>query len=90
MVCDVATAAGLAHLDAARGQELGRRDQVRPRNLGLDAERDDVRMFEEQEKIGYATGPPFLDERALHLMRDRIRDDAEPPNFQLTHPYMVA
>ena len=69
------------HLDAARRQQLRRRNQVRPRSLSLDPERDDVRVFEEKKEIRNAAGAPLLDERALHLICRRVRDDSEPADL---------
>ena len=81
MVCDIATAAGLVHLDATRGEQLRRRNQMRPRDRSLRTKRDDVRVFEEKKEIRNSVGAPVLDERALHLSCRRVRDDAKPPDF---------
>ena len=81
MISDVATATRLVHLDVTRGQELGRRNQVRPRDPGFDTQRDHVWMFEEKKQIRNAARTPLLDERALHLMRGRVWDDPKPPDL---------
>jgi hypothetical protein len=81
MVCDVATATGLVHLDTARGEQLRRCNQVRPRDLRPGSECDDVWVFEEKKEIRNAAGAPLLDERTLHLICRCVPDDAEPPDF---------
>ena len=90
VISDVAAAAGLVHFDLPRGEQLGRSDQVRPRRIGLDAKRNDVRMFEQEKQVGDAPGAALFDERALHIAGIGIRNDAKPPDLQLTHLLMVA
>ena len=80
----------LVHLDLPRGEQLGRGDQMRSRRIGLDAERNDMRMLEQEKEVGHAPRPPLFDERALHVARSGVRNDAKPPDFQLTHILMVA
>ena len=81
VVCDVAATTGLVHLDATRGEQLRRRNQMRPRDRSLRAERDDVWVLEEKKQIRNAAGAPLLDERALHLICRRVRDDAKAADF---------
>ena len=85
VIGDVAAAARLVHLDLPRGEQIGRGDQVRSRRIGLDAKRDDVRVLEQKKEVRDAPGPALFDERALHIARNGIRNDAKPPDFQLTH-----
>ena len=48
----VAATAGLEQADARRRERLRRREDVRAIVAGLDAERDDGGMFEQQQLIG--------------------------------------
>src|SRR5688500_18165402 len=90
MIGDVAAPPGLMKFDVPRREQLRRRDQMRTCGVRFDAERDDMRMFEQKEEVGDTAGATFLDERSLHVARDRIRNHAQPPDFQLAHMYMVA
>ena len=90
VIGDIAAAARLVHLDVPRGEQLGRGNQVRSRRIRLDAERNDMRMLEQEKDVGHTPGPPLFDERALHLAGHGVGNDAEPPDFQVTHTYMVA
>jgi hypothetical protein len=90
VVGDVAAAPRLVHRDLPRGQHFGRRNQVRPGGICFDAERNYVRMFEKEEKIGNALSPALFYQRLLHIARGRVENDAKPPYFQLTHTLMVA
>ena len=47
-------------------------------------------MLEQEEEVGHTAGATFLDQRTLQVARDGIGDDAEPPDFELTHGLMVA
>ncbi len=67
VVRDVAAASGLYDVDAAGGQRLRRRDDVRPRLGKLHAERDDVRMFEQEKRVGNAIGPAVFNEGPLKV-----------------------
>jgi hypothetical protein len=82
MVRDVAAAAGLVNLDAARGKEIGRRQDVRPAAVAADAEREDVRMLEENQQIADAPRLPLLDERSLERKRVEVGDASEPANVK--------
>ena len=78
------------NLDLACRQELWRGDQVRPRGVSLDAKRNHMRVLEQEKQIGDPPGATLLDERALHVARDTIRNDAKAADFQFTHMYIVA
>ena len=81
MIRDVAAAARLVHLDLPCGEQIGRSDQVRPRRIGLDAKRDDMRVLEQEKQVRDAPGPPLFDERALHIAGSGIRNDPKPLDF---------
>ena len=85
VIGDVAAAAGLVDLDAARVQHLGRREDVRASAVAADTERQHVRMLDEQQQVADAVRSPILDERALDLERVRVRYDAESSDFEGTH-----
>jgi hypothetical protein len=42
-------------------------------------------MLKQEQQIGNASGAPLFHERALHRQRLDVRDDAEPPYFNLPH-----
>ena len=67
----VAAAAGLEHFDAARRQLIWRREDVRARRRRFDAERQHVRMLQQQQRVGNAVGASVLDQRALQSQRRR-------------------
>ena len=46
------------------------------------AEREHVRMLDEQQQIADAAGAPLLDERALQRERLGVRHEAEPADFE--------
>ena len=77
VIGDVAAASGLDDLDAARGQRLGGGDDVRPGLGELHAERDDMGMFEQQQRVGDAIGAPVFDEGLLQVERFAVGDQAE-------------
>ena len=77
VVGDVAAAPGLDDLDPARGQRFRRRDDVRSRLGQLHAERDDVGMFEQQQRVGDAPGAPVFDEGLLEVEGVGVGDQAE-------------
>ena len=68
VIRDVAAAAGLEQPDAGRRERLRRREDVRPIVAGLDAERDDGGMFEQQQLIG-ESAPPCARRRAASAAR---------------------
>jgi hypothetical protein len=53
------------HFDAARIEQLGRRQDVRASAIAANAERQDVLVFEEQQQIVDTTGAPVLNQRPL-------------------------
>jgi hypothetical protein len=80
MVGNVAAAPGLMHLDAARSKRFGGRQDVRAPAVAADAEREDVRMFDENELIVDPIAAPLIDERALQFERLRVRHASELPD----------
>jgi hypothetical protein len=58
---------------------------VRARSVGFDAQRDDVRVFEEEEQVGHSVRASLLDQRALQLAGLGIWKHAETPHIESTH-----
>ena len=81
VIRDVAAAARFMNSDAALVEFVRRGEEVRLRRVQLHAERDDVRMLQQQEKIGHRTRAPLLHQRALQLHGIRVWHDAEPADF---------
>jgi len=84
VIGDVAAAAGLVDLDAARGERLRRGENVRAATVAADAERQHMGMFEQQQHLVDAAGPSLLDERALQRERVSVRDALQPAHIE--HP----
>ena len=82
VIRDVAAAARFMNFDAALVEFVRRGEEVRLRRVQLHAERDDVRMLQQQEKIGHRTRAPLLHQHALQLHRIRVWHDAEPADFE--------
>ena len=74
----VAAASGLEHVDAERRQSIRRCEDVRAAVL-LDADRQDVGMLQQQQRVGNAIGLALLDQPALQLEPVRVRNEPEPP-----------
>jgi hypothetical protein len=49
-----------------------------------------MRVLEQEQEVGDPPGATLLDERALHVARDTVRNDAKAADFQLTHNLMLA
>ena len=79
----VAAAAGLEHVDAERRQSIGRGQDVRTA-VFLDANGEDVRMLQEQQRIGNAIGLALVDQPALQLEPVRVGNEPEPPHLERT------
>jgi hypothetical protein len=73
------------NLHAPLRQQFGSRNQMGPGSLELHAQRNDVRMLEQQKQIGHAARAPFFDERALQMIGLGVWHDAEVTNFKGTH-----
>jgi len=65
VIGNVAAAPGLVHFDAAGGKRFRGRQDVRAPAVSADAEREDVRMFDENELIVDLIAAPLIDESAL-------------------------
>src|SRR5262249_48291177 len=78
VIGDVAAASRLDDLDAARGQRVSRREHVRAAAIAAHAERQDVRVLDEQQAVVDAIRLAILDERALELERLAARHRPEP------------
>ena len=85
VICNVAAAAGFVHLDTARSQRLGRRENMRSAAAGARTERQHVRMLEEQQQVVDAARPPVVGERTLQRQRVAIRDEPEPAHIERSH-----
>jgi hypothetical protein len=48
------------------------------------AEREHVRMLEQEQKIGYATCAPLFDERLLKRQAVGVAHASKPTDFQVT------
>src|SRR5436190_14827872 len=83
----VAAAAGLEQADALRGERLGRLEHVRQIVARLDAERDDVGVLEEQQRVGDLSALALLDERLLQREAVLVADQAETLYIQLSSKF---
>ncbi len=83
MVRDVAAATRLVDLDAACGQNVGKGKDMAPSAIAANAERQNVRVFDEEQLIADDAVPPPLDQFALQGKRIGVRDTSEPPDFNL-------
>ena len=81
VVGDVAAAAVFEHVDAACRERVRRRENVRASAVAAHAERQDVRMLDEEEQIADAPRAPVVHERALQRQRIGIRDQAKAPHL---------
>ena len=82
MVRDVAAPSGFVHLDAARGELIRGREDVGPTAVAADAERQDVRVLDEQQEVAGVAGLARRDEIALQRKRLGVRHQAKPTNQQ--------
>src|SRR5207244_13454582 len=63
VIRDVAAAAGLEDVHAARGERIGGGEDVRPTAIAANTERQHMRMLEQQQRVGDAASTALLDER---------------------------
>src|SRR5262249_20420979 len=82
----VPSATGVVHLDARHRQRLRGGDDVIARPACLDAEGDDGRMFEEQERVRYPPGPSSLDEILLQIEGFAVTNDAKTADIDHVAP----
>ena len=80
VIRDIAAAASLVHLDAARAQQIGRRQNVRTAAITPHAERQDMRMLNEQQRVINRAAYPILDECALQGERIAVGHASEAPD----------
>jgi hypothetical protein len=85
VVRHVTSAAGLVDGDPEFAKPLARSDDVGARNLASNPERDDGRVFEEEQQIRNSVRTPLLDPFPLKCQRLVVTDAAQPPDFQLAH-----
>jgi hypothetical protein len=57
------------HFDMPLGEQFGRGNQMRPRRVGFDPERNDVRVFDEEQQVGDAIGTALFNQAALQVAR---------------------
>ena len=80
VVGHVAAAAGVGHGDAQFSQpSLGRQNVPAPA-VALHAEREHVRMLQQEQRVGNGAGLALLHERALQRQRLVVRHDAQAPD----------
>ena len=77
----VSASARFKKLDTVSFERLRRREHVRAIVAGSDSERDDRRVFEQEELVGNPVGLPFLDELLLEFQRLGVFDEPEPTNL---------
>src|ERR1051325_5232840 len=80
VIRDVSATPRLVQLDTALRQLCVRGDDVGTARFP-DAEGDDARMLEQEEKVRNTPGAALLDERCLHLECVGVGNDAEAPDF---------
>jgi hypothetical protein len=80
VVRDVAAAAGLENVDAARGERVVCRENVRSTAVAADAQRQHVRVFDQQQRVVDALSAAIFDERALKRERVAVRHESEAAN----------
>ena len=85
VVRHIAPSSRFEDLDTSCGQRFWCRQDVRGTHLPLHAERNDVRMLEEQKKVPDTTGAALFHERLLKRERLAIGDSSEAPDFHRSH-----
>jgi hypothetical protein len=78
MVGDVAATPRLVHLDTARRENLRPCKDVRSATIATNAEREDMRMLDQEQEITNGTRAALFDQRTLNRERLRVRYQAEP------------
>src|SRR4051794_7537373 len=82
VIGDIAAAARLEHVDAAGGQNISRGENVRAAAIAAYAERQHMRVLEQQQRIGDAPGAAIFDERTLKVERLAIRHRSETADVE--------
>jgi hypothetical protein len=80
VIRDVAAAAGLMHFDAARAQQLWCGQNVRTAAVAAHAQRQDMRVFNQQQRVINRAAHPIFDECALQGDRIAVGDASETPD----------
>jgi hypothetical protein len=83
----IAPAAGLVYANTTCGEHVGRRHDVRPPAALPNAERQDMRMLEQEERVRNSVCPALVDERTLQLQRFAIWHPAKPTNVEWPQSY---
>src|SRR5262249_25136630 len=84
VIRDVASSAGLEHLDPARGKGRGGGHDVGPPSP-THSQRDDRWMFYQEQHVFDPPRLPVVDERGLFSQGDAVVDEAEPADFERSH-----
>ena len=85
VVGDLAAALDPLDLDASSLELLGRRQDVR--RVGVLAEGQDCRVFEQQQLVADAGVGSVIDEPLLERVRLAVVDATEPPRAQRRHAF---
>ena len=87
VVGNVAPASGFVHGDVERRQRFGRRQDMRPAAVTANAERQHVRMLDEQEDVSDSAGATFFRQLTLQCQGLCVRHAAETPDLRpASHP----
>ena len=81
VVGDVSAAPGLVNLDAAGCQDVGAGPDVRSPAVALHAERQHMRMLDEQQDVVNPAGPPLLDELTLQRQGVGVGNESQPTHI---------
>ena len=81
VVGDISAAPRLVNLDAAGCQDVGAGPDVRSSAVPLHAERQDMRMLDEQQDVVSPTGPPLLDELTLERQGVGVGNPSQPAHI---------
>jgi hypothetical protein len=82
VIGDIAPATGLVNVDAARGEGVGGRKNVRAAAVAAHAERQDVGMFEEEQRVADSASTAIFDEHTLQSERLGVRHSSEPTDVK--------
>jgi hypothetical protein len=78
------------NLDTARGERLVGCENVGPPAVAANAERQDMRMFEEEQRVADPPRAPVFDQRSLERERLRVRHPAEAADVERSSVFAYA